>query len=76
MQVVTEIMGHIHTLPRHSHNQSILKKKKRVLEIDMVNKKTKSDTNQFKAELANGQSGKLSLSRVPPGEYSKKSSTI
>ena len=42
----------------------------------MVNKKTKSDTNQFKAELANGQSGKLSLSRVPPGEYSKKSSTI
>ena len=75
MQVVTEIMGYIHTLPRHSHNQSILKKK-RVLEIDMVNKKAKSDTNQFKAELANGQSGKLSLSRVTPGEYSKERSKI
>ena len=42
----------------------------------MVNKKTKGVIYQIKAELANGQSEKLSLSRVPPGEYSKESSTI
>ena len=74
MQVVTEIMGHIYTLPWYSYNQSILKKI--ILEIDMVNKKTKGVIDQIKAELANGQSEKLSLSRVPPGEYSKESSTI
>ena len=42
----------------------------------MVNKKTRSGIDQIKAELANGQPGKLSLSRVPHGEYSKESSTM
>ena len=69
-QVITEVMGHIHALP-HSYNQNILKK--RVQEIDSVNKGNQSDIDQLKAELANAQYGKLSMSRVPTWKYSKES---
>ena len=40
----------------YSCNQNILKK--RVEEIDLVNRETQSDINQYKVELANAQSGK------------------
>ena len=41
-----------------------------------MNKGNQSDIDQLKAELANAQYGKLSMSRVATGEYSKESSTI
>jgi len=47
-----------------------------ITEIKNTLKETKSDINHLKAELTNAQSGKVSLSRVPTGEYSKGSSTI
>ena len=38
-------------------------------------RETKSDIDQLKAELANAQSEKLSMSSAPAGAYSKESST-
>ena len=39
-------------------------------------RETRGDINQLKPESANGQSGNLSMSRRPTGEYSRESSKI
>ena len=57
-----------------SYNQSILKKW--VQEIDLVHKGNQKCYLPIKTGLANAQSVKLSLSRLPTGEYSKQSITI
>ena len=41
-----------------------------------MNKGNQSGINQLKAELANAQSGKLSLSRVLTEEYSQESTAV
>ena len=62
---------HFHT---YSYNQSVLKK--RIQRLTWCAKETRGDINQLKPESANGQSGNLSMSRRPTGEYSIESSKI
>ena len=62
---------HFHT---YSYNQSVLKK--RIQRLTWCARETRGDINQLKPESANGQSGNLSMSRRPTGEYSIESSKI
>ena len=57
-----------------SYNQRILKKL--VQEIELVNKGNQKCYQPIKTGLANAQSVKLSLSRLPTGKYNKESITI